>query len=145
MSSRGKNMMTYGTQEAPIDMGDTKGEAALKTYIEAKMVKELQKRDVKVNDSIQPVFLVNQGINTSNIEVTALLNLIPSILNVIPGIGTAAGMAFSALMQSQIDAARNLPKFAVGGSFTTKNNSISQFISGDSITNRVNPERVTID
>lgn len=145
MSSRGENMGAYGTQEGLIDMGKKKGGPALETYIEAKMVGELQKRDIRIEDSIQPVFLVNKGINTSNIEVTALLNLIPSILNVIPGIGTAAGMAFSNLMQSQIDAAKNLPKFAQGGSFTTRNTNVSQFISGDSINNRINPERVTID
>lgn len=146
MSSRGENMGAYGTQEAPLIQGaEESNEMYFRRVIEAKMINEFKGKGLTVNESIQPVFLVNKGINTSNIEVTALLNLIPSILNVIPGIGTAAGMAFSALMQSQIDAAKNLPKFARGGSFSTRNTNVSQFISGDSINNKINPERVTID
>jgi hypothetical protein len=146
MSSRGMNMMAYGTQEAPLVQGENEtNQSYMRRVVEAKMINEFKDKGLKINESIQPVFLVNKGINTSNVEATALLNLIPSILNVIPGIGTAAGMAFSSMMQSQIDAAKNLPKFARGGSFNTVNSNISQFISGDSINNKINPERVTID
>lgn len=117
----------------------------MQRVIEGKMMREFQSKGIQIKPDIQPVFLVNKGINTSNIEATALLNLVPTILSALPGIGTAAGMAFSALMQGEIDAAKNLPKFARGGSFTTRNSNVSQFISGDSITNKVNPEKVTID
>lgn len=96
-------------------------------------------------DSVQPVFITNAGINTSNIETTALLNLLPKILKVIPVVGGAAAMAVDTVLQSEIDAAKTLPKFARGGSFTTMNSNVSQFIAGDSINNRINPERVTVD
>ena len=146
MSSKGMNMGAFGTQEAPLtqESGES-NQTYIRRVIEAKMMNELRDKGLKVNDFIQPVFLVNKGINTSNVETTALLNLIPTVLEAMPGIGTAAGMAVRALLQGEIDAAKNLPKFARGGSFTTRNTNVSQFISGDSINNRINPERVTID
>lgn len=145
-SSMGGNMGAFGTQEAPLTqkVGED-DDVYIRRVIEAKMITEFQTKGMKINTSVQPVFLVNKGITTSNIEATALLNLVPTILEALPGIGTAAGMAFRALMQGEIDAAKNLPKFARGGSFTTRNTNVSQFISGDSINNRINPERVTID
>ncbi len=146
MSSRGMDMGAFGTQEAPLKQGEKESnQTYIRRVIEAKMINEFKDKGLRINQSIQPVFLVNKGINTSNVEATALLNLLPSVLELIPGIGTAAGMAVRGLLQSEIDAAKNLPKFARGGSFTTRNNNISQFISGDSINNRINPERVTID
>jgi hypothetical protein len=146
MSKNGENLMAHGTQMSPLIQGKNESNNSyIRRVIEAKMINEFKDKGLEIRESIQPVFLVNKGINTSNVEATALLNLLPSVLELIPGVGTAAGMALRGLLQSEIDAAKNLPKFARGGSFTTRNNNISQFISGDSINNRINPERVTID
>ena len=147
-SKNGGNMGAFGTQDEPLEFDpsrDTEKFSFAERVINAKMMNELSKEQIPIIPTIQPVFVVNKGINTSNVETTALLNLVPTILNAIPMVGTAAGMAFKALLQSQIDAAKNLPKFARGGSFTTRNSNVSQFISGDSINNKINPERVTID
>jgi hypothetical protein len=78
------------------------------------------------------------------VELTALLNLLPNMLSALPGLGMIGDVIGRELM-SQIDAARNLPKFAKGGSFSTSNSNLTQFISGDSVNNRINPEKVTID
>lgn len=149
-----ENMGAFGTQEAPlvqipgVDANGKPNEdnpTFIRRVIKAKMMSELVGKDLTINPGIQPVFLVNKGINTSNIETTALLNMLPSLLDAIPLFGTAAGMAVRMLLQDEINAAKNLPKFAKGGSFSTRNSNVSQFISGDSVTNRINPEKVTID
>lgn len=102
--------------------------------------------DIPLVNSVQPVFVLNEGITTSNIELTALLNMLPEVLGKIPLLKPfGIGELLESSLQGQIDLARAVPKFARGGSFTTRNTNVSQFISGDSINNRINPERVTID
>lgn len=165
-SVKGVNMGAFGTIEAPIyargadgkmigpdtefdfNKPGAKENAAVyvKKFIESKMYPELRGKIADIETSkLQPVFVVNKGFNTSNIETTAMLNLLPKILGAIPMIGTGAAMLVDGLLQGEIDTAKSLPKFATGGSFTTNNSRVSQFIAGDSINNRINPEKITVD
>lgn len=150
-SSAGENMGAFGTIEPLLEQKDGEtGEEFLRRVVAEKSSEEIKKlllakNNIQVRDSIQPVFLVNKGINTSNIEMTALLNMLPSMFEAIPLLGSTVSSLVRGMLQSEVDAAKNLPKFAKGGSFSTYNSNVSQFISGDSINNKVNPERVTID
>lgn len=165
-SVKGVNMGAFGTVEAPIYAKGADGKTIgpddqfdftkagsreqvspyVKKFIEEKMYPELRGKIADIETAkLQPVFVVNKGFNTSNIETTALLNLLPKLLGAIPMIGTGAAMLVDGLLQGEIDAAKSLPKFATGGSFTTNNSRVSQFVAGDSINNRINPEKITVD